>query len=401
MMDVTVSTVPDLLTALAAKSCQVRVSGVLHRVPGLQLLPGQALIGGAGGADALNFAADTDGIAVTANNSVSQLTLKTDPTARCLYLASRRTDANRGTIALADLQATGQLQFLFDDSTQAARLEIARVHVTAADTRHRRLRPVGNGVQCLQGAVTVWNRAQQENELEVAIDTLSIGSAGTRRVMGSGLMVSGLGSSGGGRVRLKPASLGAIHIDSGLRRGSRATICGGVFILFGVDVERIDCAGSQVSHGPNAVPIDNWGSVQTWCVEGDITTHGPNAVAVVNAGVLRKLDIRGRIDTYGDGARGCAIYGPTGECHVRAICTRGKAATGVQICDVLEYLSVERGIEIRGKAGTAMVKGQLVNMNADGIHLEAGGRLSQSKIAYISLADSAGLAVRDEALAIV
>jgi hypothetical protein len=62
----------------------------------------------------------------------------------------------------------------------------------------------------------------------------------------------------------------------------------------------------------------------------------------------------------------------------------------------LDRLSVRRGIEICGKAGNAMVKGQILHPNADGVHIQFGGRLLDSDIAFISLADPLARGIRDE-----
>jgi hypothetical protein len=393
---VTVGGVRELLAAVDAGVSDIRVSGSLTDVPSLRLSPGQSLTG-TSDADAICFTAGADGIAVTSGNRLSRLTLRTGPRLRCIHLATDRKPASvDAELVFQDLRTTGQLQLIFDDHRRAAQVRIGRLHVEAADTRSRRQRPAGNGVSCLQGAITIWNRAREERELAVELSGISVGEAGGHGIVGSGLMVAGAGGNGGGHVRIRRASAGAIHIDSGLATDNHTTICGGILLLHGVKVEKFYSTGLQESYGPNAVPIDNWGHLDTWVVDGNVVTHGLNAVAVVNAGTIGRLEIKGRIDTHGDGARGCAIYGPMCELQLDVICTRGAGATGIQICDRLDRLSVRRGIEIYGKAGKALVKGQILHLNADGVHIQPGGRLLDSDIAFISLADPVARGIRDE-----
>ena len=155
MTAVTVGGVQELLAAVDAGVSDIRVSGTLTDVPSLRLSPGQSLTG-TSDADAICFTAGADGIAVTSGNRLSRLTLRTGPRLRCIHLATDRKPANvDAELVFQDLRTTGQLQLIFDDHRRAALVRIGRVHVEAADTRSRRQRPAGNGVSCLQGAITI------------------------------------------------------------------------------------------------------------------------------------------------------------------------------------------------------------------------------------------------------
>ena len=394
-----VDTTAGLVDALTGGAAYVAVSGTLLDVPPLTLAPGQS-VRGVSGRDQLCFAPGVDGIAVTSDNHIEGLSIATDAARRCIYASEHFREPSRGRISLVDLHVTGQIQFTSGSTSQALDLRLMRLHIARADMRARLHCEYGGGSACVQGALTVWNHSPQSSEWQLTIDQLSVGGAPTREVMGSGVLIAGHGQRGAGRVCVDAASLGAIQIDSGLEQDSYPTVCGCVFIAPGVEVKSLRSTGLQESFGANAAAIDNRGTIVAWVIEGDIRTHGANAAALLNAGRLGVLDVRGRIDTHGHGARGCEISGPVGELRMRALCTRGDASVGIQILGRLNSLRVRDGIEIRGKSGQALMNGRTVHLSADGVHVQPGGHLGHTDIAYISLADinARGIRYDDRAL---
>ncbi len=397
MSDPVVGTVHGLLEALTSGARNIAITGSLRDVPLLELAPGQALCGTSLDAG-LQFQHGSDGVTLSADNTIRGLALHADPNRRCIRMTDTPSRPMGGHFEFTDLTVTGQIQCLFDDRTAAAELQFRNVKILGADLRPRAERVHGNGVSCLQGALTIWNRAIAPTRISVSLDGIGIGTPVQPGAIGSGIFIAGSGKPQGGTVRIDKALLQAISVDSGLPDGETATICGGVFILPGAHAARIHCIGLQQSHGPNAVPLDNWGTVGTWLVDGDVVTYGRNAPALVNAGNLGLMSIGGQLETHGDGARGCAIYGPVRELRIRSLRTRGKAATGVHICNSLELLTVIEGIKIQGGPGLTMVKGSLESAHADGVHIAVGGRLAAAEVAYIALADLAAQGFRRDDL---
>lgn len=387
----------DLVAAVSGGAGDIEVRGTLRDLPTIRLSRGQCLRAASPEAR-LQFAAGAEGIGLAGDNELTGLSIATDLERRAIYIGSTNAAAVLGQIVLRDLVLEGQLQCMLAGHDRLRSLLLSRVTVTAADATGRSERPHGNGVSCLQGAVTVWNRATQDHELLLRIDGLEIGSPGAP-VRGSGLFVAGAGAAGSGRVRADLVRMGAVYCDSGLSPSETQTICGGTFILPGAKVIRLLSHGAQTTFGPNAVSIDNWGEVTEWIVDGGVTTHGPNAVAVVNAGELGRLEFRDVIETFGDGARACAIYGPAADLRFGGIRTHGSAAAGIHIVDRVGRLEVGELLDIQGRSGIGMVKGRMERLQADGVHIERGGHVATLVVPNVRLADPGALAIRDDARA--
>jgi len=394
---VRVTSASELLEALQGAAKVVEVVDELRDLPTLRLARGQTLRGTSRRAR-LHFARGADGVALAGDNVLEHLAIAAAPRRRAVFLASTAAEPVSGCIALRDLIVTGQIECLLAEQDDLRHLELVRIDVAAADVVDRLERPSGNGVACLQGAVAIWNRTTVSRELTLRVDAVRIGAPGVP-VRGGGLFVAGFADGAGGQVRAESVQVQAVYCDSGLGASDRSTICGGVFILPGVRVERVECDGPQVSLGANAVPIDNWGDVVNWLVNGPVTTHGPNAVAIVNAGRLGTLDVRGKVETFADGARACAVYGPAEHIRLADVRTRGAGATGIHIVSRVGHLEVNGLLDVRGVAGIGMVKGRLERLQADGVHIEAGGCVDRLAVPNVRLADPEGQPVRVDAAA--
>src|SRR5665213_1878652 len=74
-----------------------------------------------------------DGIGLTADNEVSNLTIQTNPSNRAIYTLSDRSDL--GTLKLSNLTVTGQIQILTRIGTKKATLIADQIDVVACDAR--------------------------------------------------------------------------------------------------------------------------------------------------------------------------------------------------------------------------------------------------------------------------
>jgi hypothetical protein len=393
-----VSTVDELQKALACDTPTIQIVGLLTDVPTLSLAPGQSLIGATDDAG-LWMQRASEGVLLSSSNALRGLALKAEPEQSCIRMSDRVVDSRRGVLELVDLNVTGQIQLLFDDTTTFADLRISDVHVSQANMGGRFEYRDLDRRSYIQGALTVWNRARRKSKVRLTLDQVSIGSHNEPGVLGSGIFIAGDAQTEGGTVQLAPARLGSVYIDSLLGADHRSPVCGGVLILPGVTANQIHCTGRQQSRGFNATPLINVGHVGSWLVDGDLDTQGTNSTAIMNVGRLDTLEVIGRVDTHGDGALGCAIYGPMKALRMRALCTRGNAAPGIHVCERLDHLSVREGIQIQGCGGSVMIRGRMQRIEADGIHVALGARLGEIAIPYIALSDLSAKGVRRDYIA--
>ena len=385
-----VETAQNLLDALSVGIEDIAIRGRIGSLPTLRLARGQRLRGVDAQAS-LGF--EADGIALTADNRVESLGLVSPPFRRAVQLAVA--SGERGTLVLANLACQGTIQLIFEDETASSNVSIQAVSVAKADARAQQPRPEAHGVSVLAGALTVWNRSSRSSRINLLMSGVEIGTP-DRPVLGTGLLLAGSLEPSGGQVSATAINVGRVYAHSGLSERETAIVAGGVFILHGVKIDRLLCTGSIVTHGANAVPIDNWGSVETWRVMGDAISYGPSAVGFVNVGRLDTLDVRGAIETFGEGARGCAIYSPTGTVRAHTIRTHGDAATGVQVGGQLDRLELTDGIYTEGGTGVGLSKGKMIRSPADAIHIEREGHLKELISTQIQTRSSDALRLRNE-----
>lgn len=385
MADACTATVVDdpasLAAAIDAGAERISVRGAITGLPPLRLKPGQSLAGEKNGAS-LSF--NTDGVVLSRDNRLERLELFSPPSKRAIMVAVDA--ASCGTMILCDLACHGLVQLVFSEHAGDVALRIARLEVTMADATQCLPRPTGNGVEVQQGALTIWNRSPATTVVTIDAQGIVIGSA-EAPVGGTGLFVAGQGDAGGGKVCLHRFHTGSVHSDSRLPEGTTHIVAGGMFFFNGVEGDVLT-HGDIITHGPNAVPVDTWGTLGLWRIEGNARSHGPSAVGFVNAGQLGRCEITGVLETFGDGARGCCIYGPTGSFSADSIRTHGRAAAGVQVVASLERLELGTGIFTQGDAGEGLMKGQMVRTPAHGVEVEAGGALGVLDCASISVTGS-------------
>ena len=368
---------------------QIVVSGRLtDDVPLIRLAPGQSLRG-ADESAAIFFRAADDGVQLSTDNSVRSIRLNASPEKRAI--CNDTTVPTLGRIELRGLTTTGRVQILVRNELRAGHVEVDGLDIVAADARAETERPHGYGVYVLHAAFTLWNM-QAADDVVISADIVGI-SAGRdgAPVRGSGIFVGGAGDTGG-RVLLRRLETGAICSDGGIALGTSDSISGGVFVVYGATVDLVRNRGPVTTYGANDMVLDNWGTVDRWIAEENITSHGPSGIGFVNFGTLNSLQVNAPIETFGQGARGFNVY--TGTVKVAAferIVTHGDGAVGIQISQPVGQIKVRRGIETFGGTGKSLVKGVIMDLPAIPLSVKPGGSARAIDIAGGTIAHGKGI----------
>jgi hypothetical protein len=181
-------------------------------------------------------------------------------------------------------------------------------------------------------------------------------------VLGGGVFVSGA-SDMGGRLRVERLQTGPVYSDGMIALGTPDQISGGVFTVYGAEVDNVRNTGPITTYGSNDMALDNWGAVDRWIAEEKIATVGPSGIGFVNFGNLDPLKVLAPIETFGEGARGFNVY-------------TGTIAFG----EFDRQLYFHRGIETFGATGLSLVKGILQNLSAIALSVKPGGSVRKIEI---------------------
>lgn len=371
MSTTTVSTISELLAAADKAGVErIRVQGQLTDAPSFRLAPGQSLEG-ADEAAAITFAPGADGIQLSSDNRVRNLRLHVAPERRAIF--NDTSVASLGQMALGSLSTTGRVQLLARDQVRGGHVAVNGLDIQAADARGEHERPHGYGVSVLQGAFTLWN---MQPDADVVVTAELAGLAAGRDgapVLGSGVFVSGAGDTGG-RLVIRRLETEAIYSDGKIAPGTADQITGGVFTVYGTQVEQVRNHGPVVTYGQNDMVLDNWGSVERWIADAPITSHGPSGIGFVNFGTVKELRVNALIETFGQGARGFNVYtGTVDLAEFERIVTHANGAVGLQISQPVGTVVVRNGIETFGGSGESLVKGVLLNLAAIALSIKPGG----------------------------
>ncbi|MFT3804034.1 MAG: hypothetical protein QM766_22800 [Burkholderiaceae bacterium] len=371
-----VSTASELQAAAAdTQIAHIQLAADLIDTPTLRLSPGQTLSGPA----VLRFAAGQDGLQLTSDNRIENLTLVADTDKRAVFNDTRV--AHLGRLALRGLAVTGVVQLLARDQVRGGHVEAHDIDIVAADARGYEERPRGYGVEVIPGAFTLWNQ-QTDPAVTITADLtgLSAGRAGAP-VRGSGIFVSGAGDVGG-RLVARRLETGAVHSDGGIAKGTSDRITGGVFTVYGAFVDSVRNLGPVTTYGPNDMVLDNWGTVDRWVAEDKITSYGPSGIGFVNFGTVNVLQVDATIETFGQGARGFNVYtGTVQSAEFERVVTHADGAVGIQISRPVGRIAVRRGIETHGGTGDSLVKGVVVTLSAIGLSVKPGGSARRIDVA--------------------
>ena len=250
----TVSTASQLSAATGDETIHtIMLSGQIDEVPTLRLAPRQSLEG-ADDAAAITFVAGADGIQLTSDNRLHNLRLYTAPERRAIF--NDTSVASLGQLTLSALTTTGRVQLLARDQMRGGHVTVNGLDIQAADARSESDRPHGYGVAVLQGAFTLWNM-QPDEAVVISADLAGL-SAGRddAPVLGSGVFVSGAGDTGG-RLAVRRLETEAIYSDGKIAPGTPDQITGGVFTVYGTQVEEVRNHGPVVTYGQNDMVLDN------------------------------------------------------------------------------------------------------------------------------------------------
>jgi hypothetical protein len=373
-----VGSASELISAVCESELDIVVTASLTELPTLRLSPGETL-GGATPDVSMTFARDQEGLQLSSDNRVENLTLATDPDRRAVFNDTRV--EHLGRLVLRKLRVTGVVHLLAHDKVRSGHVEAEDVDILAADARGFADRPKGYGVEVIPGAFMVWNQ-QADPAVTITADLtgLSAGNAGAP-VRGSGIFVSGAGETGG-RLIVRRLETKAIYSDGGIARGTPDRISGGVFVVSGAFVNRVNDQGPITTYGPNDMVLDNWGIVGSWTADDAVTSFGPSGIGFVNFGRIDMLEVKEAIETFGQGSRGFNVYaGTVNQAEFGRIVTHADGAVGIQISEPVGEITVHRGIETFGSTGDSLVKGVVVKLPATALSIKPGGSARKIEIA--------------------
>jgi hypothetical protein len=366
-----VATASELAAAISDPAAvEILVTADIPQLRTLRLPPGKTLRGAVPSVT-LRFAPDEDGVQLSADNRIENLTLHADPDRRALLNDTQV--EGLGRLVLRNLSTVGSIRLLARDKVKGGHVEAENIDIVAADARGFSERPKGYGVEVIPGAFTLWNQ-QPDRAVTLTADLtgLSAGRAGAP-VHGGGIFVSGAGDSGG-HLNVQRLETGAVYSDGGMASGTPDRISGGVFVVYGAFVDQVRNLGPVTTYGPNDMVLDNWGMVGRWTAEEKITSYGPSGIGFVNFGTLDLLEVKAPIETFGEGSRGFNVY--TGTVHTadfERIVTHADGAVGIQISQPVGDIRVRRGVETYGATGNSLVKGVVVKLAAIGLSVKPAG----------------------------
>lgn len=371
-----VTTAAELADAISTGAAEIVVEGTITGSPSITLPEGTTLRGGT-----LMFLAK--GVRLTRDNTLRDITISTTPYEVAVYNDTSVSDA--GTLAFENVTTVGQVFVVAEGETMRVRVETRGLHVTDADVRGRVEQPHGYGVDVLQGGLTLWNRQQgSSSSFTATLRDVSIGTDETP-VRGSGLFVAGYGDRdgnlAGGGFTADLIQTGTVVTDGGIAPGTPDKISGGVFVVSGATVDKVENAGSVTTHGQNDMVLDNWGYVKEWVATAEVTSTGPSGIGFVNFGDIDKLDVQAPILTTGGGARGFNLYdGSLKEASFHSIKTTGDGSVGIQVSKPLGSLTVHHDVETTGGEGSSLVKGVQMTLKAVAFSVKAGGTIESVTI---------------------
>lgn len=318
------------------------------------------------------------GVRLTRDNTLRDIVIVTTPYEVAVY--NDTSVADTGTLTFENVTTVGQVMILAEHDTMRARVEAHGLHVREADVHGGVEQPHGFGVDVLQGGVTLWNRQQDlASSFTATLRDVSVGTTSTP-VRGSGVFVAGYGDreghGAGGTFTADLIRTGEVVTDGGIAPGAPDKIAGGVFVVSGATVDRVENAGTVTTRGQNDMVLDNWGYVKEWVATAQVTSTGPSGIGFVNFGDIDTLDVQAPILTTGPGARGFNLYdGSLENASFHSIRTTGDGSIGIQVSKPLGTLTVHQDVETTGGQGMSLVKGVQVSLQAVAFSITSGGTI--------------------------
>lgn len=378
-MEIKINSLADLMAALDQKTPQNLEIQTSILCPYSIVLPIGFTIKGTHKESCMISFNNGDGIGLTADNEISNLTIQTNSNNRAVYTLSNHSDL--GVLTLKDLTVSGQVQIITRAGTNKTTLIAENIDIVACDARKYSEQPQKYGVNVYQGAFTVYNfNSNPDSIIKATLTNITLGRKGAP-VIGTGLFICGFGDNGGWVIADK-ITTGDIYSNGMLPFGQPDMITAGVFIVNGVKVESLVHHGSVTTYGVNDMVLDTWGYVKKWVAEKPITSYGPSGIGFVNFGTVDEFEAKDKIETFGSGARGFNQYdGTVKKAVFHSIITHGNGSIGMQFSKSVGSIEVKNGVETNGSVGESLVKGVIMTLPADAISVKPGGDIQILKIA--------------------
>ncbi|WP_336249270.1 hypothetical protein [Stomatohabitans albus] len=312
-----------------------------------------------------------DGVALTGDNEISGISIQTSPANRAIYIDSPEVDL--GTIRLEHLTVTGVVQLLTRAPNKVLSLDLSDIDIVSADARHYPERPMKYGVNVYQGALTIYNfNPEAESRITLHAEHIGVGRE-KAPVIGSGIFISGFNDTAGPVIVDKLTTTG-VYSNGMIPTGQPNLITGGIFIVYGVEANEIVSLNEVKTYGTNDMVLDVWGKVKSWVVKENVTSYGASGIGFVNFGDVDYFKSEKTIQTYGLGARGFNQYdGTIKDAYFEQITTVGNGSIGMQFSKPVGNITIGSGIKTLGAKGQTLVKGEIVELNADAISVLHGG----------------------------
>lgn len=370
-----VASLNELMSALSGEGPRtIELTASVACPYSITLPPGVSLVGNGKDRSVLIFA-HGDGIGLTADNRVSDLTVLATPAARAIY--AQAGTADMGTLTLGNVAVTGQVSIITRTGTDALNLEVDGLHIAACDARHYSEQPQKYGVNVYQGALTVYNfNSDADSRITASLRDISAG-APNAPVLGSGVFVSGFGDEGG-QVELDTLTTGAVYSTGMLPAGTATMITGGIFVVYGVHAKHVEHLGETVTYGVNDMVLDAWGTVDTWIARAPVTSYGPSAIGFVNFGTVGEFVAEAEVVTHGLGARGFNQYdGTVRSIRFKSIETFGDGSIGIQVSKPVGTVRIDESVTTHGSVGTTLVKGVNMELPAQAFSVKPEGAVEE------------------------
>ncbi|MQS76485.1 hypothetical protein [Companilactobacillus halodurans] len=321
---------------------------------------------------------DSDGIGVTQDNQISDLSILAPSEKRAIFSASFSEDL--GHFEFKNLTLSGQFSFIAKSPTKTADLILNKINILQADARHYLEQPQKYGVNVLQGALTIYNfNSDSSSLLTIEATDISIGQE-NNPVFGSGVFIAGFGDNGG-KVKVKELQTNEVHSTGKIPFGVADLITGAIFIVNGAYASSVIQSGKTTTYGVNDMVLDAWGEVDNWVVNDTVTSYGPSGIGFVNFGTFKTFTAKAPIETYGLGARAYNQYdGTLEEGHFSSINTFGDGSIGIQISKKVGSIFIDGDIKTNGDTGNSLVKGINVKLPANALSIKNGGEVKKLNI---------------------
>jgi hypothetical protein len=378
MKTIPIESLTDLSRALAQpEPCNLHLQTSILSPYSIALPPGFHLTGRDKDSCMLSFS-NGDGVGLTANNRIENLTIMATPAARAIYTQTGLPDM--GSIVLNDLSITGQVSIIVRGGTKNLNLLVDKLHVAACDCRRYSEQPQKYGVNASQGALTVYNfNGDTDSTIRASLTNVTAGSRNAP-VIGSGVFVSGF-SDNGGWVELEKLTTGAVYSNGMLPYGTADIITAGIFIVYGVRAKLVEHLGEIVTYGVNDMVLDTWGTVEKWLAHAPVVSYGPSGIGFVNFGTVDTFVAEKEVVTHGLGARGFNQYdGTVRSARFHSIETFGNGSIGVQVSKPVGTIVIEKGITTHGSVGNSLVKGVNMVLPAEAFSVKPGGVVERLEV---------------------